>query len=301
VTGTRSEPRFDSYYGRPIINPPVWEALDIAGYFFLGGLAGASSVLGAGAQATGRPALARTAKAGALGAIGVSFVALVHDLGRPARFVNMLRVFKPSSPMNLGTWLLSAYAPAAGVAAASAVFGRVPRAGAAATASAAVLGPAVATYTAVLLADTAVPAWHDGHRELPYLFAASAAAAAAGLGLIGAPTAQAAPARRLAALATGAELVAVELLKHRVEEVAETYEEDRAGRLMRAAQVLGIAGAGGALTAGRHHRVAAAASGVALLAASAATRFGVFAAGMRSAEDPRYTVGPQRRRREARA
>ncbi|MDQ3723680.1 MAG: polysulfide reductase NrfD, partial [Actinomycetota bacterium] len=133
----RGEPRFDSYYGRPIINAPVWEARDIAGYVFLGGLAGASSVLGAGAHATDRPALARTAKAGALGAISVSFVALIHDLGRPARFVNMLRVFKPSSPMNLGSWLLSAYAPAAGVATLSAVAGRAPRAGAAATAGAA--------------------------------------------------------------------------------------------------------------------------------------------------------------------
>jgi formate-dependent nitrite reductase membrane component NrfD len=290
-------PGAGSYYGQPIINPPVWAAHDIAGYLFLGGLAGASSLLGAGAHATGRPVLARTAKAGALGAIGLSFVALIHDLGRPARFVNMLRVVKPSSPMNVGTWLLSAYAPAAGVAALSAFAGRAPRTGAAATSAAALLGPAVATYTAVLFADTSVPAWHDGHRELPYVFAASAAAAAAGLGLVGAPLAQAAPARRLAALATGAELLAVELLKRRIEEVAETYEEGRAGRLMRAAQGLGVAGAVGAMTLGREDRRAAVASGAALLAASAATRFGVFAAGMRSAEEPRYTVGPQRRRR----
>ncbi|MCW3014682.1 MAG: Polysulfide reductase NrfD, partial [Solirubrobacterales bacterium] len=153
-----------SYYGRPVITPPVWAARDIAGYLFLGGLAGASSVLAAGAHATGRPAAARTSKIGALGAISVSFVLLIHDLGRPARFVNMLRVFKPSSPMNIGTWLLSAYAPMAGAAAASDVTGRAPRAGAAATVAAGALGPVVATYTAVLFADTAVPAWHDGRR-----------------------------------------------------------------------------------------------------------------------------------------
>ncbi|MEA2190926.1 MAG: hypothetical protein QOI73_1047, partial [Solirubrobacteraceae bacterium] len=127
----RGEPHFDSYYGRPIINAPVWEARDIAGYLFLGGLAGASSLLGAGAHATGRPALARTAKAGAAAAIGLSFVALIHDLGRPQRFVNMLRVVKPSSPMNIGTWLLSAYGPAAAVAAATALTHRAPRTGAA--------------------------------------------------------------------------------------------------------------------------------------------------------------------------
>ena len=44
------------------------------------------------------------------------------------------------------------------------------------------LGPAVASYTGVLIADTAVPAWHDAHRELPFLFVGSAASAAAGLG-----------------------------------------------------------------------------------------------------------------------
>lgn len=297
----RGEPQFDdSYYGRPIINAPVWQATDIAGYLFLGGLAGASSVLGAGAHATGRPALARTAKTGAISAISVSFVALIHDLGRPMRFVNMLRVFKPSSPMNLGTWLLSAYAPMAGLAAASAVTGRAPRTGAAATAGAALLGPGVATYTAVLFADTAVPAWHEAHRELPYVFAASAAGAAAGLGLLGSPTAENGPARRLVVIAAAAELVGVELLKRRIEEVAEVYEEGRAGTLMRTAQGLAALGVAGALTGARRRRTVAAASGAALLAASAATRFGVFAAGMRSAEDPKYTVGPQRRRRAAR-
>jgi hypothetical protein len=56
------EAAFDSYYGQPILSPPTWEPLDIAGYLFLGGLAGASSALAAGAQATGRPGLARTAR-----------------------------------------------------------------------------------------------------------------------------------------------------------------------------------------------------------------------------------------------
>ena len=68
-------------------------------------------------QLSGRPALARPLKLGAAGAISLSLVALVHDLGRPARFLNMLRVFKPTSPMSVGVWILSAYAPAAGAAA----------------------------------------------------------------------------------------------------------------------------------------------------------------------------------------
>src|SRR6185312_2291525 len=88
---------FSSYYGRPVIKAPVWEARDIAGYFFLGGLAGGSSLLAAGADLTGRDELARAAKAGACAAITLSLAALVHDLGRPARFVNMMRVFKVTS------------------------------------------------------------------------------------------------------------------------------------------------------------------------------------------------------------
>ena len=87
---------FDSYYGLPILNAPVWHSPDIPGYLFLGGLAGTSSVLAAGAHLTGRAQLAGRTKVVAAGAIGLSAVALVHDLGRPSRFYNMLRVVKPT-------------------------------------------------------------------------------------------------------------------------------------------------------------------------------------------------------------
>ena len=126
-------------------------------------------------------------KIGALGAISLSAVALVHDLGRPERFVNMLRVFKPSSPMSVGSWLLAGYGPVAGAAAVCEVTGILPGAGRAATLGAGLLGPGIATYTAALICDTAVPAWHEGHREMPYVFAGSAASAAGGLGLLGGP------------------------------------------------------------------------------------------------------------------
>lgn len=283
----------DSYYGQPILNAPVWKA-DIPAYLFLGGLAGASSVLAAGAQLTRRPVLARGAKVGALGAITLSLGALIRDLGRPSRFLNMLRVFKPTSPMSVGTWILSAYAPAAGIAAASDVSGLLPGVGSAATGSAALLGPAVAAYTSALLANTAVPAWHDGHRELPFVFVASAATAAAGWALVVAPPCEADPARRLAALGAITELTASQRLERRVGVVAETYRTGTPGRLMRLSKALTVAGTLGALSAGRRNRTVAAASGVALLAASACTRFAIFHAGMASARDPKYTTVPQR-------
>src|SRR5487761_485881 len=187
---------FSSYYGRPVIKEPVWREPDVPGYLFLGGLAGASSVLAAGAQLSGHRDVARVAKVGALGAISLSAVALVNDLGRPERFVNMLRVFKPSSPMSVGSWLLAGYGPVAGAAALSEISGKLPRAGLAATFGAGLLGPAIATYTAALICDTAVPAWHAGYREMPYVFAGSAASAAGGPGPLALRPARAPPGRR---------------------------------------------------------------------------------------------------------
>ncbi len=288
--------RGDSYYGLPVLNEPVWAALDIAGYLFLGGLAGASSLLAAGAELTGRPGLARPAKLGALAAISLSLGALIHDLGRPARFLNMLRVFKVTSPMSVGTWILSAYAPVAGLAAVCELAGRGPRVGRAATLGAAGLGPAVASYTAALLADTAVPVWHDAHRELPFVFVGSAATAAAGLGMLLAPVSEAGPARRLGLLGAAGELVATHLMQERMGTVAEPLHEGRAGTLLGASKKLTVAGAALGAVLGRRRRGAAVVAGGMLLAASACTRFGVFAAGMASARDPAYTVGPQRQR-----
>jgi hypothetical protein len=286
---------FSSYYGKPVLNKPTWEPLDIAGYLYLGGLAGASSLLAAGADATGRPGLAAPAKLGAVGAISLSLAALVHDLGRPARFLNMLRVFKPTSPMSVGSWLLSGYAPLTMVAAATEVTGRYRLLGSAATAASAVLGPAVATYTAVLLSDTAVPSWHEGYRELPFVFAGSGATAASGLALLAAPAAQAGPARRMAVLGAALELGAFRSMKRRIGLAAEPYEQGRPHLLLRAAELLTAGGAALALLGGRDRRPAAVA-GAALLTGSAALRFGVFHAGVASAEDPKYTVVPQRER-----
>ncbi|MEU6575646.1 NrfD/PsrC family molybdoenzyme membrane anchor subunit [Streptomyces sp. NPDC046805] len=285
---------FESYYGRPVIKAPSWRARDIAGYFFLGGLAGAGSVLAAGAQLTGRTTTATAMKVSSLAAVSLSAAALVHDLGVPSRFPNMLRVLKPTSPMSVGSWLLAGYGPAAGAAAVTAVTGRLPRVGATATAAAALLGPAIASYTAVLAADTAVPAWHGAHRELPYLFAASATAAASGMALLLGPVHESAPARCAAVLAAGAEEVATRAAERRLGMVAETYRQGRAGTLLRAARLLTATGAATGPLLGHRSRPAAVLAGLALLAGSACTRFGVFAAGVASAEDPKYTVAPQR-------
>ncbi|MFI5494162.1 NrfD/PsrC family molybdoenzyme membrane anchor subunit [Actinoplanes sp. NPDC051859] len=303
---------FQSYYGRPIVKPPVWHH-DIAAYLFTGGLAAGSALLAAGGDATRRPALRRAGRLTTLGALGASTYFLIHDLGRPERFANMLRVAKPTSPMSMGTWILSAFGAAAGVAAAAEAtpllpatgplglarralpaLGRVGQTGAAA------LAPALATYTAVLLADTATPSWHEAYPELPFVFAGSALASGAAVGLLAAPTAQAGPARRMAVCGAALELYAM----HRIETtkgiLSEPYRAGKAGKLLRAARVLSTVGAVGALL-GRRSRVVSAAAGLSLLGASLATRFGVFDGGVASAKDPKYTVVPQRERLARRA
>jgi hypothetical protein len=291
---------FSSYYDRPVLQQPAWGAPDVTSYLFLGGLAGASSVLAGFSQLTGNPELARVGKLAGVGAIGLSGAVLVKDLGRPRRFLNMLRVFKVTSPMSVGSWLLSAYGSAASLALACSVTGRLPRTGAVATGAATAFGSGVATYTAALIGNTAVPAWHAAHPELPYLFAGSAAAAAGGLGLVAVPRAQAGPAVRFALLGSVAELTAKNIMFRRLGEVAEPYRSGRPMMLIRASQACALAGMVGSVLPTRKRTVSAA-SGAALLASSALTRFGVFEAGLRSTRDPAYTVGPQRRRLRERA
>jgi formate-dependent nitrite reductase membrane component NrfD len=288
---------FRSYYGVPVINQPVWEALDIGGYLFLGGLAGASSVVAAAAQLSGRPALARASKVASTVAVGLSGVALVHDLGRPARFLNMLRVLKPSSPMSVGSWLLAAYAPASAAASLNAVTGRLGVTGALGTAGAAALGPGVATYTAALICNTAVPAWHEGYRHMPFVFAASATASAAGMGMAVAPLHETAPVRRLGVAAAVAELGLLQVMKRSMGEAGQAFAESEKGRRYeRAATAVTAAGVGLAALAGHRSRLAAVLAGAAFLAGSALTRLAIFEAGLTSAQNPRYTIVPQRRR-----
>jgi hypothetical protein len=197
--------------------------------------------------------------------------------------------------MSVGSWVLTAFAPASAAAAASEVTGLLPAIGGASAAVAGVLGPAVATYTAVLVSDTAIPAWHGAHRELPFLFAASAAASAAGAALATTPVAEAGPARRLAVAGAGLEVAAFRTMEKRLGEAGAPYRTGAAGRLAKAAEACSVAGAALVLAAGRR-RPAAVAAGALLAAGRLLTRFAVFRAGFESAADPMATIGPQRER-----
>lgn len=296
---------FRSYYGRPVLKEPVWE-WKIAAYLFSGGLAAGSAVVAAGADLTGRRRLRRVGWLGSFGALLASVWFLISDLGRPERFHHMLRVAKPTSPMSVGTWLLSAFGPGVGAAAAVELIPRrwrrrwparllraLSRPAGLVSAAAA---PGVASYTAVLLSQTAVPGWNEARDELPFVFVGSAAASGGGLGMVFAPPTEAGPARAFAVAGAAGELIAARRLEQRLGLVREVYQSGQVARLRRGAEVLTAAGLAGTLLVGGRSRAGAAASGLALLAGSALQRFGVFHAGVASTKNPRYVVVPQRRR-----
>jgi formate-dependent nitrite reductase membrane component NrfD len=284
-----------TYYDKAILKQPVWKWY-VPAYFFAGGLAAGSGMLAAGARLTGYRGLARQSRFVTLGALGISTALLIKDLGRPERFYNMLRVLKPTSPMSIGSWVLGAFGTAAAAGTASDVLDALPGLGVLADTAAGAIAPVVATYTAVLLADTAIPAWHNARHELPFVFAASAAASAGGIAVALAPPREAGPARRVLAGGAAGELAAVEALHRRLgPELAETYDKGLAGRLGTWSKALTAVGALTALAGGRRFRPLAVAGGLATAAGGALLRFAIFEAGKAAARDPKYVVAPQRR------
>ncbi len=206
----------------------------------------------------------------------------------------MLRVFKPTSPLSVGSWILAPFSALAAAGAASDLTGLLPALGRLSAVGAGIIAPAMTTYTAVLLADTAVPGWHEIYRELPFVFAGSAVASAGAVGMLAAPRAEAGPARRMALAGSVLELAAHWQMEQRSGPViGEVYRRGRAGKVLSAARALACLGGITAIFAGRS-RLLTIGSGLCLTASTAATRYGIFEAGRESARDPRYTIVPQR-------
>jgi formate-dependent nitrite reductase membrane component NrfD len=294
---TKAGTEMKSYYGRPIVKEPVW-TWEIPCYFFAGGLAGASSTLSLVARVAGNVPLARATTYISAAGDAVSPVFLISDLGRPERFLNMFRVFKVTSPMSVGSWVLGASGTANGFAAFCELFGILPRLRLAAETVSALLGPLLSTYTGTLVADTAIPAWHEARRELPFVFAGSSAATAGGAAMLVVRPEDAGPARRLLLLGVALEGASMRLMEERLGFVGEPYRQGTAGRLAKTAKALSLAGAAVTAVAGRR-RAGAAAGGALVLAGGMCLRWAVYKAGFQSARDPRYTVELQRRRLES--
>lgn len=281
------------YYGQPMIKPPEWSDL-IPTYFFTGGMAGASATLAFGGRLGKNDALARSMLFGAMAGTMVSGFCLIADLKRPERFMNMLRVFKPTSPMSVGVYIFSAFGGAVTMATLSEITGVLRPIGRIFEGVAALLGPAMSCYTAVLISDTVVPAWHYGRNSMPALFAATSAATAGGWGMLFTPALDAGAARRLAMLGGAAAPIAMSRLHDELgPRQNQAYETGEAAMFLKTAKILNIGGAVLATLGGKNEIVGKAA-GAMLLLGGLAERFGIFRAGCTSAKDPSYTIDGQR-------
>jgi hypothetical protein len=290
-----------TYYGRPLLKEPVWK-VTIPLYYFVGGAAGASLVMGAAAQLDRSGKLDHLMRrchwAGVIGS-ALSGLILIHDLGRPERFHHMLRVFRPTSPMNMGVWILTTLAPAAGVAALFANRGGLlGTLGDVSGVAAGVAGLGLATYTGVLVANTAIPVWQESRSILPILFGASAMASA---GCIFDIAFDDPLARRVTytfgTIGRTAELVASLMLENRAARtaglVAEPLKRGPSGILWKTATALTAASLIVSLLPGksRKKRIAA---GVLGALGSLTLRYGIHMAGVASARDPKATFRQQR-------
>jgi formate-dependent nitrite reductase membrane component NrfD len=287
----------DSYYGRPIVKPHVWKP-SIPLYFWIGGTAGAASVACVCARMHGADRLATVEKHAALAGAMIAPVLLIADLGVPRRFANMLRVFKPTSPMSVGSWVLAAFGTALGLSTAADLLGW-KRAGRTLEFAAAALGPIVTTYTAVLIADTATPVWHEARETLPFVFIASGIGGAGAIGAAFAPPGEAVSARRLMLGGGLALALTGQVMERRLGPLlAEPYRCGPAATLKRLSGALGFAGSALGY-AGRNNPTATRFAAACIVASGILERFAVLEAGRASALDPKYTVAPQRERLDA--
>jgi formate-dependent nitrite reductase membrane component NrfD len=286
-----------------MLKAPVW-SVDIPLYYFVGGAAGAALTLGAAIQLVAPSAHRELRRLSAvahwIGIIGSTAGAafLIHDLGRPSRFLFMLRVFRPTSPMNMGSWILSGAAPSA--IAAGLLLNRpgfLGRVGEACGYLSGIFGAALATYTGVLVANTAIPVWQASRRWMPVLFAASGAATAGSIIDIVCTDDQAhAIGRVFGGAGRVAEIAAtfqVERAASEVPRVGEVLRHGGAAVLWKTAKVLTAASLVLSLVPSRSRRKSVAV-GVLGVAGSLLMRFAVHKAGDRSARDPLAAFQQQR-------
>jgi len=274
----------------PVINAPVW-TWQVPLYFWFGGVATGSTFVAVACDAAGDERAARIARMVALGAIGPGAPLLVLDLGRPLRFLHMLRIFKPRSPMSMGSWCLSVFSAAIGAAVGADVAGR-PRLARALGATAALLGTYLGSYTGVLLAATAVPVWGRSRAFLPPLFVCTGVAGGAAANRLvlaatgvrpGDPTRTGLAA--VETIAMVAELALSEVNERRLGRLGQALEHGRPGRLLRLARGGVVAGLALRALGRRGGPVPEHAASALFLAAGLAFRFAWVGAGRASAED----------------
>lgn len=274
----------------PVMKPPVW-TWEVPLYFWFGGIAAGSSFVAMACDLAGDERSAATARKVALATVAPSPVLLIMDLGRPMRFLNMLRIFKLRSPMSTGAWALVAFSNLAAASVGADLLGR-RRAAKRIGAANAVVGGYLGSYTGVLLASTAVPVWARSRLLLGPIFVATGAAtgaAACRLALVGTGLKDGHPTREaLGHVETGAmaaELMLSQINDWRLGRLAQALETGRPGRWFSAGKWMVRAGLAlrllRARTGPRSHDVAS----VLYLGAGLAFRYAWVEAGRASAAD----------------
>jgi formate-dependent nitrite reductase membrane component NrfD len=282
----------ESYYGRSIVKPHQWKP-EIPLYFWVGGTAGAASVACVLARMRKAHGLARIHKRVALGGAMLAPILLTRDLGVPLRFYKMLRVFKPTSPMSVGSWILTAFGGMLTTSTLAELMGW-KIVSSATEVLAALMGPAVSSYTAVLISNTATPIWHEAYGELPFVFVASGIAGAGALGVIFAQPHERGSARRAMLFGQLAVLGSMKYMQNSLGELlSEPYHKGKSGSLQRASTMLGMAALGLGIVGGKSRFLGRVAAGL-TLASGLFERFAIMEAGKESARDPKYVVETQR-------
>jgi hypothetical protein len=275
----------------PVMKAPVW-TWEVPLYFWFGGIASGAAFASLACDLSGDHRSAVWARGVALGALVPSPVLLVMDLGRPERFVNMLRVVKPRSPMNMGAWALTLFGTVAAAAVGADVLGRRRTARVLGGANA-VVGGYLGSYAGVLLSSTAVPVWARSHLLLGPIFVATATAtgaAATRVVVVAAGLPDPHPTRLALERAESGAIVAESLLsevnRRRLGPLAGSLEQGRAGRFFRTAQTLVAGGlATRAVRRGPLREPARFAGSACFLVAGLCFRYGWMAAGPPSARD----------------
>jgi formate-dependent nitrite reductase membrane component NrfD len=277
----------------PVIRPNVW-TWEVPVYFWFGGTASGAAFAALACEAAGDARSARVARMVAVGAAGCGGPLLIMDLGRPQRFLHMFRIFKTRSPMSMGAWCLLAFSNTGGAALAADLLGR-PRTARALSAATAAFGLYLGSYTGVLLASTAVPAWARSRRFLGPIFmctATASGAAATRLALAATGTARTGHPTRdglaaVEAIAMAAELALSALNDRGLGIAGRALESGRSGRLLKTARALNAGGLAArfASRGGRGGPVADNAPSALFLAAALLYRLGWVAAGRPSALD----------------
>jgi formate-dependent nitrite reductase membrane component NrfD len=276
------------------LKKPVW-TWEVPAYFFVGGAAGAAAVIAALASVHADHAtIARHARLVAAAGAAIAPILLIADLGRPARFLNMLRIFKPQSPMSVGAWTLAVFSIAAFASLGVHEFARpmlavLPDAwldaiGAVAAIVAALSGLVLATYTGVLIGVTAIPVWAAHVRLLPVLFGLSGLGSAISIiELLGDRTAAL---NTMGLIVAAGETVLFVMLERRTGADTRPIKRGLSGALVRSAGVLsGPVALVLRLAATRSIPLTRVAAAISMIAGSALARYGWLAAGRVSAQD----------------